>query len=622
MYDLIRSSPQFKYLVVGLIVIPLGFFGANYLAGGTGDAVILVGSSEISREEYRYRYRVALDEMRSRGADVDNMAPETERAFRSRLVSELVSMLLYREAVNRKRLVATDDEVRDLILGYEEFQDEGEFSREVFDSLVTDENAFVGQVRAQARESQFDGVFRGAGVVSERSLAWYLAFQLQERTVSVVDFPLDDFRAEVSATDEEIQEHYTENPELVPERGQVEYFVYSLDGFSQDREVSDEEVGLAYEDLQAAAAEDEQRRASHILLESAAADEARARLAGLAAQAAGDPGRFAELAAEHSEDPGSSSVGGDLGFVLRGDLEPSLDDALFALGVGEVSEPVESEAGVHLLMVTEIRPGFPVGSREEMDGELRAEIRRDKAAEDFDLQIEQINERLFVESAGLGRIAHENGLEVKRTDWLAKGEDAAENPPPFDQADVLAEVFTAESREGINTALIPFGDDEFVAARMFRYEPERIKALDEVREEIGERVVTGKALDKARDEILETIESLREGEDPGVDWGESRVVNLLLDEEEAEDSALTAEDLDTIRRTDLSEGLPAYTVAAGDDSIRLIRIEGVETVAPTAEDHDSVRDEIRGLRGRMEQIGYLEELRGDLAIDVRRHELN
>lgn len=621
MYDLVRSSPQFKYLVVGLIVIPLGFFGANYLAGGTGDAVILVGSSEISREEYRYRYRVALDEMRSRGADVDNMAPETERAFRSQLVSELVSMLLYREAVNRKRLVATDAEVRDLILGYEEFQDEGEFSREVFDSLVTDENTFVGQVRAQARESQFDGVFRGAGVVSERALAWYLAFQLQERTVSVVDFPLDDFRAEVSATDEEIQEHYTENPELVPERGQVEYFVHSLDGFAQDREVSDEEVALAHEDLQAAAAEEEQRRASHILLESAAPDEARARLAELAAQAT-DPARFAELAAEHSEDPGSSSVGGDLGFVLRGDLEPSLDDALFALEVGEVSGPVESEAGVHLLMVTEVRPGFPVGSREEMDAELRAEIRRDKAAEDFDLQIEQINERLFVESAGLARIAHDNGLEVRRTDWLAKGEDAAENPPPFDQADVLAEVFTAESREGINTALIPFGDDEFVAARMFRYEPERIKSLDEVRDEIRERVVTNKALDQARVEILGTIESLRAGEDPGLDWGESQVVNLLLDEEEAEGLALTVEDLDTIRRTDLSEGLPAYTVAAGDDSIRLIRIEGVETVAPTAEDHDSVRDEIRGLRGRMEQIGYLEELQGELAIDVRRHELN
>ncbi len=621
MYDLVRSSPQFKYLVVGLIVIPLGFFGANYLAGGTGDAVILVGSSEISREEYRYRYRVALDEMRSRGADVDNMAPETERAFRSQLVSELVSMLLYREAVNRKRLVATDAEVRDLILGYEEFQDEGEFSREVFDSLVTDENTFVGQVRAQARESQFDGVFRGAGVVSERALAWYLAFQLQERTVSVVDFPLDDFRAEVSATDEEIQEHYTENPELVPERGQVEYFVHSLDGFAQDREVSDEEVALAHEDLQAAAAEEEQRRASHILLESAAPDEARARLSELAAQAT-DPARFAELAAEHSEDPGSSSVGGDLGFVLRGDLEPSLDDALFALEVGEVSGPVESEAGVHLLMVTEVRPGFPVGSREEMDAELRAEIRRDKAAEDFDLQIEQINERLFVESAGLARIAHDNGLEVRRTDWLAKGEDAAENPPPFDQADVLAEVFTAESREGINTALIPFGDDEFVAARMFRYEPERIKSLDEVRDEIRERVVTNKALDQARVEILGTIESLRAGEDPGLDWGESQVVNLLLDEEEAEGLALTAEDLDTIRRTDLSEGLPAYTVAAGDDSIRLIRIEGVETVAPTAEDHDSVRDEIRGLRGRMEQIGYLEELQGELAIDVRRHELN
>lgn len=619
MYDLIRSSSQFKYVVVVLIVVPLGLFGANFLVGGAGDAVISVGAAEMNREEYQYRQRLALDELRSRGVDVDNMPPDVERAFRSRLVSELVSMLLRREAIDRKSLVAMDAEVRDLILGYEDFQDEGEFSREVFDSLVTDENEFVRQVRAQAREVQFDEVFHRSGVVSERSLAWYVAFQLQERKVSLVEFTLDDFRAEVDASDSEIQEHYTENPDLVPERGRIEYFVYSLDEFAKDREVDDEEVGLAYADLQAAASEDEQRRASHILVGSLPEDEALALLSDLAAQAQGDPARFAELAAEHSEDPGSSSVGGDLGHLLLGDLEPELDEALFALEVGEVSGPVRSEAGFHVLMLTDIRPGFPVGTLEENEEELRAEIRRDKAADDFDAQIEEINERLFIETGGLARIAQQHGLEHKQTDWLLSGEGLEDNPPPFDQPDVLAEIFSPEGREGINTALIPSGEDEFVAARMFQYEPERIRTLDEVREDVREAVITQKALQRAQVEILETIESLREGEDPGLDWGESVVINLMdIDEE----SGLTIEDVDTIRRTDLSEGLPAYTVAAGEDSIRLIRIEEVETVAPTAEDHDAVRDDVLGLRGRLEQIGYLEELREDVPIVVRRRELN
>ena len=79
------------------------------------------------------------------------------------------------------------------------------------------------------------------------------------------------------------------------------------------------------------------------------------------------PGGFPELAKEHSQDPGSAAKGGDLGFITRGSMKdvPEFEAALFKLKEGEISPPVETKLGFHIIQATEVR-GARGKSLEEM----------------------------------------------------------------------------------------------------------------------------------------------------------------------------------------------------------------------------------------------------------------
>src|SRR5690606_26224835 len=110
----------------------------------------------------------------------------------------------------------------------------------------------------------------------------------------------------------------------------------------------------------------EQRLASHILVavasgaDDAADKAAREQAAQLAAQAR-QGADFAALAREHSDDTGSKAGGGDLGWVVQdGTMVKPFEDALFALQAGEVSEPVKTQFGWHVLQLRELREGRQV----------------------------------------------------------------------------------------------------------------------------------------------------------------------------------------------------------------------------------------------------------------------
>jgi len=616
MFDLIRRNNRLRYSLVVLVTIPLAFVGGNFLVGGT-DAAIRVGSTELDRERFERGRARMLENLREQGIDVDNLTPELQQAATDNFVSETISQLLQVEAVKRKSLVATDEEVRRMIAGMEEFREDGAFSVDLFDSLVPEERAFLQEVRQQVLLNRFYGWFADGGVVSERALAWYAAFLLQQREVSYVDYPLSDFEEAEEIPDAELIAYYEENLRdyVEPERGRAEYVSLTLDDLLDDvPDPTDEEIGQAHADLVAASGEQE-RRVSHILLASAE-DAAR-----IAADARADPGRFADLAAEFSEDAGSALNGGDLGFVAAGDLDPSLEDALWALEVGEVSDPVESEFGTHILLFTEFRAGEEVAPLEEMREELADRLRRESATAEFAALAEEISERLYVEVDRLAPVAEEYGLEVLETDWLSRdvpagGEEG--NAPPFDDEQLLATLFSPVHREGESTEMIPLDDDAYVAARMAEYSPVRQMEYEEVADEVRESLAEAKALERAVEKVREDVDKLREGEALPLLWSPTFEFDLVGDGAPEE---FSARDLESVRRIDPSEGFPAYAFTLADDALRVIRVERVVQVPPEEEEAaEQARENASIARGNVERLGYLEHLSGEVPIVIRTEE--
>lgn len=142
-----------------------------------------------------------------------------------------------------------------------------------------------------------------------------------------------------------------------------------------DTSVTDEELRTRYE----AESPEVQLRASHIMLEvpvgadQAARDSVRAELRALRQRAA-DGADFAALARQHSQDPGTARMGGDLGYFTRGDMVAPFEQATLALQPGEVSDVVQTPMGLHIIRLEERRVrGFDEvapGYRRQVQGRM------------------------------------------------------------------------------------------------------------------------------------------------------------------------------------------------------------------------------------------------------------
>jgi foldase protein PrsA len=125
----------------------------------------------------------------------------------------------------------------------------------------------------------------------------------------------------------------------------IKYYVLIEKLLKPEIQIADEEKKAYFEENKANYDQQEQVEASHILVE----DEATAKEV---AEKLGDGGDFAELAKEYSTDSSSES-GGELGFFAKGDMVAEFENAAFAMKAGEISAPVKSEHGYHIIKVTD-----------------------------------------------------------------------------------------------------------------------------------------------------------------------------------------------------------------------------------------------------------------------------
>ncbi|WP_160644952.1 stalk domain-containing protein [Chengkuizengella marina] len=159
--------------------------------------------------------------------------------------------------------------------------------------------------------------------------------------------------------------------------------------FESKIEITDEEIATYYEANLSTYTEEEQVKASHILVETK--EEAESIL-----QQINDGTDFSELAIEHSIDPGSGSNGGDLGFFGRGVMVPEFEEAAFNLSTGEISEIVQSNFGFHIIKVTD-KKEEKTPTLEEKQEEIKEELSKVKTREQYQLWIEEVKTESEIE---------------------------------------------------------------------------------------------------------------------------------------------------------------------------------------------------------------------------------
>jgi len=432
------------------------------------------------------------------------------------------------------------------------------------------------------------------------------ALTAQKREISDAPLRAEQYLGQAKVDDAKVKAYYDANPSQfsAPERVRAEYLVLAAQALAAQEPVTDEEIRKVYEARASQFRVDEQRRASHILVKTK--DEADKLLVELKKS----PGSFAELAKKHSQDTGSAANGGDLGWFGKGMMVKPFEDAAFAMKDGQLSGPVQSEFGYHIIKLTGIQPG-KARPFEEVKKELGQQIARDKGARKFAEQAEAFSNLVYEQPDSLKPAAERFKLKVQTTGWVTRS--ASQELGALDNPKLLSALFSADSiKNKRNTDAVEVAPSTLVSARVLEYQPARQRSFDEVKSEITDLLRKRQAAELAQKDGEAKLQALRQGQDPGIKWSNPRTVSRR------ESGGLPGEVLTKVVSADVSK-LPAYVgLAVPDAGYVLLKISKIIDPDPKqlAEDKS-----VSQLYGGAEYEALLASLREHGSIDVKKENL-
>ena len=512
------------YGIIFLISIPFALWGINsYLGGGETPPAATVNGEEITvsdldRAYANYRQRLARLFGGSIPASFGNDA-----MLREQVLGQMIEEYALRQYIDDRRYRIGDAALNRSIRGMEVFQRDGEFDGGVYEaqlrSLGYSTLAFEQEMRTNGAMRQFQAGLQATAFTVPAMGKKLASLENQSRKLRSLRYSAD--QSDIEIGENEIEQFYLERAERyqTPEQMKVDYIDVSLDLIKQGIEVSRDDVYARYESNREVYTAPEVRTASHILIKAASdaeSEQAFSRISELRERIVSGES-FADLAREYSEDPLSAAEGGSLGAVRAGDMVPTFEAELNSLEVGELSQPVRTAFGWHLIELQAIEGG-ETQSFEEVQAGLEDEIRTELAeGQIFDL-VENLANLAYEQPESLLPAAERLGLELKTSDWFDRfsGSGIAAEPR------VRTQAFADEIlKEGLNSEGIELGNERVVFLRLNEYRPAQQKPLEEVRDAVvGEfrRIRLQERSTAAGNAALESLKGGKTLEELAAEW--------------------------------------------------------------------------------------------------------
>lgn len=624
-----KTSGLIAKIVLGALIFVFSFFGIeSYFIARNDTWVAKVGSREITSEQFRQRFDEYRQQMvRMMGGNADSAMferAETKRQVLDGLIDE--QLLL---AANEKFGVAVpDDLVREEIISIPAFQSNGKFDAAVYRATLSAQRMtptmFEERVRQDLSVRQIPNQIIATGIATTADVDTFIKLRDQVRDLRYVmlDKPV---AAAAEIHDAEIEKYYKEHASelMTPEQVTLEFL--ELDGSKLKVEASVDEAALRerYEKEKTRYVSPEQRQASHVLIKVVKNADPEAQKSALAkaqdiAKQAKAGKDFGALAKQYSDDLGSKTQGGDLGWLEKGVTDAAFDTALFALKKGEISEPVLSDEGYHIIQLRDIREEHarsfdevkPELAQEALDGE------RDRA---FNAQASKLTDAVYADPSSLEPAAKELGLAIQKTGLFSRqgsSEGIAANP-----AIVKAAFSDTVMVEGNTSDPIDIGPSHKVVVRVAEHQPASPKPLDTVREDIRAKLVANVASEQARKRAEEVFKRLQDGEP--IDKLASELKSKI---EEAKAVGRNASNLDGKLVTEVfklprpTTGKPQFAlVSLANDAYALVQLDMVNDGDPSKLDtvaRDQVRQQLERSSANQAARAFIDTLRKTTKIDI------
>lgn len=507
--------------IVILICVPFALWGIyDYISPNPTVSVATVNGTELTFSQYQQAYQRHRNRLRQLlGGQVD-FAQLDESLLRQQSLESMIREELLAQAARSDGFRIGDEQLARAIHVQAPFQVDDEFNVERYELWLNQQGYSPGGFEYELRRSLIsEQILSGVGGTAfvtnaERQLMSKLVGQT--RSFYELTIPLSGF-LDIEIDEGSIEGYFAENGAslLTPEAVSIEYIELSSDVIAAGIDVSQDDLRTLYESSKLNYSQPERREASHILLR-VPEDTDESSVAQLMADAVALKERllagedFAELAAEASEDPGSSRNGGTLGYFERGDMVPVFETAAFALQVGEISEVVRSQFGFHIIKLTGIQAGR-TKTFEESREDVEEELRRNQAEQLYYEQLDRLELLAFEVADTLTVAAEELDLEVTNVPAFTR-QGSTSNLIAADPNVVEAAFSDDVLLAGNNSSAITLPNNRAIVLRVTEHEPSRPQTLDEARDVIVDRLRDEQARDRSLETAEKAIDDLSRGE--------------------------------------------------------------------------------------------------------------
>jgi peptidyl-prolyl cis-trans isomerase D len=511
-----RISGWIAYFVVLLISIPFALWGIETYFGGGNDLVAAeVNGVEIPMQAFTYQYQQQRQYLQQLyGGHLPS--GQSDAAIKRTVLQGMVRAELLQQVVSNAGYRISDQALLDAIMKLDAFKTHGQFDPRRYEQILRLQGqtkaSFEQDLRRQLAVSYFeDGITQSAFLPpsAEQELQ---RLKNQRRAFAYFVIPADP--TSVNIGDGAIVRYFAAHRDSfqTPERVKLAYVELDEKDLLGKIQPSRAELHKYYQSEADRYATPELRKARQILLklpegaDQKSIDKTRQRAEQLVVrlQAGAD---FAQLAQQYSEDKLSASSGGNLSFIARGDLNLEVEDVLFQLKKGEISDPIKTDLGFQIIQLVEIKP-----AKQKPFAAVRAAVERDfrqqKAQDRFLEQAERLETLTYEQSTSLEPAAKALGLDIKQTGWVTRQQGSGIASSPKIRAAAFGEDVL---QSGHNSDVVELGPNRIVAVRVIAHEAARPKPLSEVRGDIKRLLAARAARERAVKTGQRALAKLRNG---------------------------------------------------------------------------------------------------------------
>ncbi len=517
MLDIMRRNAQSWIVKVlfAVIVIVFVFWGVGSFTDDQRETLAVVNGEPISIQEFARAYESTAHSMREQNP---GLSPEDMRSMqlREQVFNQMLNSKLLVQKANELGLSVTREQLQQEITSLPAFfGQDNRFDPQRYEQVLRSHRLTPSQFERDFRHNllmeKMENYVSLPAKPNEQEVREFFNYVQARAKIDYKLFDADEFQDKVSITQEQIQEYYQENQDrfMEPEKIRIAYLELSPDALALAQSVSREEIEAYFQSYSDEFEQLEEVKARHILIEveedapEMEQEQARERIDQILAEL--EMGRdFAELAREHSQCP-SAAEGGDLGRFGRGQMVEAFEEAAFDLTPGEVSSPVQTRFGWHLIKVEEyVEAASP--ELEEVQDEIRRKIGREKAADQIGDYADDVLE-IVVAGGSLQEAADSLGLKPGETDYFSREQGPEELDLPGEALDRLFNLMEGEVTE--SPVML---DNGYLYAEKTGVRQARSLDMEEVEEEIVRELTRKKSRKLAEKAAQDKLDRILDGE--------------------------------------------------------------------------------------------------------------